>query len=88
MVRSGFLSYFLRGFFYSVSASLTKIRQTEGSMTLDGSEFLKTSAPGDTKLYNGLTTMVKRSPVVLEAPGVLYSEYARISSFTGLPTNY
>jgi uncharacterized membrane protein len=62
-------------------------------MELDGSAFLKERlyegrmpATGDYEAIQWLKKEVKGKPVILEAWGGEYTEYARITSFTGLPT--
>ena len=81
------------GLFYPVAASKVKTGNFSGYMTLDGSDFLRAmsykgrmSALGDWQAIQWLKKTVKGRPVILEAWGGEYTEYARISSFTGLPT--
>jgi len=80
------------GLFYTVNAFITKT-QYNNSFTLDGSDFLRTrvyegKAPAayDYEAIQWLNENVKGHPVILEAWGGEYTEYARITSFTGLPT--
>ncbi len=54
--------------------------------TLDGLQWLQRQAPNDYLAINWLRTHVSGRPVVLEAVGESYTTYARVSSFTGLPT--
>lgn len=54
--------------------------------SLDGVQYLKTRYPDD---YNGLVWVKKNlsgQPVILEAVGESYTDYARISANTGIPT--
>ena len=53
---------------------------------LDGTFYLKTLYPSDTEAIEWLNKNVKGQPVILEAQGDSYTDYARISSNTGLPT--
>jgi YYY domain-containing protein len=53
---------------------------------LDGTTYLSTLYPNDYKLINWLNNNVKGQPVILEASGDSYTDYARISANTGLPT--
>ncbi|MFZ6035258.1 MAG: DUF2298 domain-containing protein [Patescibacteria group bacterium] len=52
---------------------------------LDGSKWMKNDYPEDLEIVNYLNK-VKGQPVILEAQGDSYSDYERISSYTGLPT--
>jgi uncharacterized membrane protein len=81
------------GMFYPFAASNVKTGGFRGYFTLDGTDFLKTmsykgrlSALGDYQAIQWLKANVKGNPVILEAYGPEYTEFARISSFTGLPT--
>ena len=53
---------------------------------LDGSIWLNTDHPEDKEVINYLNTHIIGQPVVLEAQGDSYTDYERISAFTGLPT--
>ncbi len=53
---------------------------------LDGIRWLRTSYPEDLEIINFLNSRVPDQPVVLEAQGDSYTDYERISSYTGLPT--
>jgi len=81
------------GMFYPFAASNVKTGGFRGYFTLDGSDFLKTmsykgrmSALGDWQAIQWLKKNIKGYPVILEAHGPEYTEFARISSFTGIPT--
>jgi uncharacterized membrane protein len=54
--------------------------------TLDGLDFLQKQHPDDYLGINWLRHNVDGRPVVLEAVGESYTTFARVSSFTGLPT--
>lgn len=56
--------------------------------SLDGLAYLQFDAadPGDYAAIRWLNTNVSGNPVIIEAIGPDYSNYARISAFTGLPT--
>jgi YYY domain-containing protein len=55
--------------------------------TLDGTAWVKQSAPDDYAAIQWLNQNVSDSPVILEAPGQSYhAEQSRVSAFTGLPT--
>jgi uncharacterized membrane protein len=53
---------------------------------LDGSNWFTTSHPEDLEIVEYLNRHVEGQPVILEAQGDSYTDYERISAFTGLPT--
>jgi uncharacterized membrane protein len=53
---------------------------------LDGTAYLKTLHPGDYKAIQWINSTISGQPVILEAQGDSYTDYARISANTGLPT--
>lgn len=53
---------------------------------LDGSKWINASYEEDAEIINYLNTRVTGQPVILEAQGDSYTDYERISAFTGLPT--
>ncbi|NTU73310.1 hypothetical protein HGB07_04030 [Candidatus Roizmanbacteria bacterium] len=53
---------------------------------LDGSVWLNDQYPEDKEIITYLNTHITGSPVVLEAQGDSYTDYERISAYTGLPT--
>jgi uncharacterized membrane protein len=53
---------------------------------LDGTKYIKTLYPGDYEAILWLNKNIKGQPVVLEAQGDSYTDYARVSANTGLPT--
>lgn len=52
---------------------------------LNGMDYLKTLYPGDYDTILWLNTHIFGQPVILEAQGDSYTDYARVSSNTGLP---
>jgi len=54
--------------------------------TLDGLAYLADTHPGEYKAVTWLREKVRGTPVVLEAQGLSYREFGRISMYTGLPT--
>lgn len=53
---------------------------------LDGTAYLKTLYPADYEAIQWLNRNVKGQPVILEAQGDSYTDFARVSANTGLPT--
>lgn len=56
------------------------------SKTLDGSAWLAQTHPDDYATVQYLNSTIQGRPVIVEAVGDSYTEYGRISVFTGLPT--
>ncbi|MDQ2904125.1 MAG: DUF2298 domain-containing protein [Chloroflexota bacterium] len=54
--------------------------------SLDGLQYMQQYSPGDYYAIRWLNSHVEGDPVILESVGPDYSNYARISAFTGLPT--
>ena len=54
--------------------------------SLDGLSWLELSSPNDYEAITWLRRNVDGRPVILEAVGESYTTYARVSTFTGLPT--
>ncbi len=72
-----------------VYPAVTTAQRTDGfrkTPTLDGFAFLKQHQPEDYQAAQWLIENVPGRPVVLEAVGGPYSQYARIATQTGLPT--
>ncbi|HUQ85573.1 MAG TPA: DUF2298 domain-containing protein [Candidatus Limnocylindrales bacterium] len=53
---------------------------------LDGTKYLKNLYPDDFKAIEWLRKNVAKQPIILEAQGDSYTDYARVSANTGLPT--
>lgn len=53
---------------------------------LDGLTWLKIEYPEDKEIIDYLNRYIKDQPVILEAQGDSYTDYERISAYTGLPT--
>lgn len=60
--------------------------QNQAYATLDGMAYMRQGASGDYEAIKFLNTTIIGRPVIAEAVGGSYSEYARISAHTGLPT--
>ncbi len=53
---------------------------------LDGTKYLQRLYPSDYEAIKWLNTNIHGQPVILEAQGDSYTDYARVSANTGLPT--
>jgi uncharacterized membrane protein len=53
---------------------------------LDGTKYLKDLYPSDFEAIEWLNKNIKGQPIILEAQGDSYTDYARVSANTGLPT--
>jgi YYY domain-containing protein len=74
------------GLVYPLAATWTKSNAFRGEPTLMGDRFLERGAPADYRAIEWLRTSTEGRPVVVEAIGGDYSEHARVSTFSGLPT--
>jgi uncharacterized membrane protein len=79
-----FLSFFI--LIYPVFAINSYYRNLRTYSSLDGLKYLNQTYPEDYKLIGWINENIKNQPVILEANGDSYTEYARISAYTGLPT--
>ena len=73
------------GLVYPLAATWTKSDGFRAAPTLNGAAFLDRSKPGEAAAIRWLSSRLGR-PVVLEAVGGDYQEFARVSAFSGLPT--
>lgn len=71
---------------YTVLAPTASIQPDYGAVSLDGMAWLESQHPGDYAAIAWLRRHVRGSPVELEAVGGDYQYFARISTFSGLPT--
>jgi len=76
----------LLALFYPVEAAAQRIRQHEGRWTLESHSALVRRNRGDAAAIDWLRQRPGANLVLLEATGDPYSEFARISSHTGIPT--
>jgi len=81
------------GLLYTIGGTAVRTDGFKNYMTLDGTDFLRgfsydgrMSAYGDYQAIDWIKHNIKGTPVILEACGGSYTEYARVASFTGLPT--
>lgn len=69
--------------FFAINSYYRDLKSYQG---LDGAIYLSSIYPDDYKLINWINKNIKGQPVILEASGDSYTDYARISVNTGLPT--
>ncbi|MGE3909798.1 MAG: DUF2298 domain-containing protein [Chloroflexota bacterium] len=74
------------GLVYPIGATWTKSNGFRGDPTLMGDRFLERGAPADYQAIEWLKQNADGRPVVVEAVGGSYTEHARVSTFSGLPT--
>ena len=72
--------------FYPLEAASSRFRQREGKFSLDLRAALARRNAGDAAAIEWLIGHAPPRSVLLEATGDPYSEFARISSHTGIPT--
>ena len=84
------LAFFLAGSVYPIVGSYQRTNHfIERTNSLDGLNYLQSYDPGDYAAIRWLNSHIQGSPVIVEAYGQQggdYSDYGRISAFTGLPT--
>ncbi len=59
---------------------------TEQPPQLDGSVWMTTQYPQDKEIVDYIEKNIPHQPVILEAQGDSYTDYNRISAYTGIPT--
>ncbi len=81
------LAFLLAGAVYPIAGSYARTGGfAQRTNSLDGLAYMQTYSPGDYGAITWLNTHVSGDPVIIESIGADYSDYARISAFTGLPT--
>jgi YYY domain-containing protein len=71
---------------YPATAVVSRLRQHEGEFTIDARSAIERRNPGDLEAIEWLRKNAPESSVVMEASGDPYTEFARISSHTGIPS--
>jgi len=71
---------------YPLECIVSRLRQAPGPFTFDAFEALARRSPADAAAIAWLEQNAPPGSVVLEATGNPYSEFARVSSHTGIPT--
>lgn len=83
-----FLLVFLYPFFAfpGYYPGLYDIKTYQKAPELDGSKWLASQYPEDLEIINYINERILGQPIILEAQGDSYTDYERISAYTGLPT--
>jgi uncharacterized membrane protein len=76
----------LLGGIYPLGATLTKTNHFSSTATLDGSAFARRQYENDLAAIDWLRTNGQPRSVVVEAVGGDYTDFARVSTFSGVPT--
>jgi len=71
---------------WAVNVSISRLRQKDGPLSLDAALPLARRNAADAAAIEWLLKNASRGDVVMEASGDPYTEFARISSHTGVPT--
>lgn len=71
---------------FAISSYYGDLFKNDKKLTLDGTVYLKNLYSTDYEAILWINKNIKGSPVILEAQGDSYTDYARVSSNTGLPT--
>ena len=75
----------IAGLVYPVTATMNRTGGLENRTTLDGLAFLNVSRPGERDAIRWLDENVSGRPVIMEAIGDSFTEFGRVSAYTGLP---
>lgn len=78
-----FLSFVLAYPFFSIPSYYGNLNR---AVELDGTKWMNETYPEDKEIIDFLNKTEKNQPNILEAQGDSYSDFDRISAFTGLPT--
>ncbi|HUW21261.1 MAG TPA: DUF2298 domain-containing protein [Candidatus Bathyarchaeia archaeon] len=88
--KKAFFFLFAAGAAVIISYPRFAIRSYYGDLKtsrgLDGTKYLSATYPNDYQAITWLNENVKDDPVIVEAVGESYTDYARVSANTGLPT--
>jgi len=69
--------------YFSINSYFGDLKVYSG---LNGTKYLKSLYPNDYEAILWINENIKGQPVILEAQGDSYTDYARVSANTGLPT--
>ena len=76
----------LAGLVYPLTATLNRTNGFDRPTTLDGLAFLKGDRRGEYDAIRWLSENVEGRPVVMETIGGSFTDFGRVSAYTGLPT--
>jgi YYY domain-containing protein len=76
----------LAGLVYPLTATLNRTNGFDNPTTLDGLAFLTGNRRGEYNAIRWLNENVEGRPVVMEAIGGSFTDFGRVSAYTGLPT--
>jgi len=86
ILRFIFIFSFFFVFIYPFFAVPSYYGQLNRTVELDGAQWLKANYPEDKEIIDYVNQNIKGQPIILEAQGDSYTDYERISSYTGNPT--
>jgi uncharacterized membrane protein len=81
-----FFIFFLLVMIYPYMAINSYYGNLKNYYGLDGTKYLQNLYPDDYALIQWINNNIQGQPVILEAQGDSYTDYARVSANTGLPT--
>jgi uncharacterized membrane protein len=73
-------------YYANLQKSASQNDQNKPKTSLDGQAWLETQYPEDLEIINYINTNIPDQPIILEAQGDSYTDYERISAYTGNPT--
>ncbi len=90
ILRTGFafitLAFLILVFLYPYFAIPSYYGELKTYKGIDGTKYLQTLYPGDYEAIAFINSTIPNQPILLEAQGDSYTDFARISANTGLPT--
>lgn len=86
ILKSIFLVLFFLIFLYPFFAFPSYYGKLDRPAELDGAKWLESTYPEDREIIDYLNENTNNQPTILEAQGDSYTDYERISAYTGLPT--
>ena len=84
--RIGFSILGVLALLWPLNVTVSRFRQKDGPLSLDAAGPLAMRSPGDAAAVQWLMKNAPVGSTILEASGDPYTEFARISSHTGVPT--
>lgn len=86
ILKGGYLLLFFFIFIYPFYAFPSYYGNLKKTPNLDGASWLQALYPEDREIIDFINTRIDNQPVILEAQGDSYTDYERISAYTGVPT--